>query len=111
LTPEEYFFTLIESWPDNLEKQVDSISAVLANSNFEFQLLNFGNSYEENSILLVGKEKSSIQIPSDYFSKKSVATTRYDEYYIWSVPTDQGVIKTISQYPHPTLDWVIEIKR
>lgn len=110
-SPEEYLFLLLDEWPNDLEAQLDSISSVLIQNESDFQLLNFGNSYEENSILLIGEEKSSIQVASDYFSSKSIATTHYDEYYIWSIRTQRGEVKSISQYPHPTLNWVIEIKR
>jgi len=70
-----------------------------------------GNSFEENSILIVGKQKSTLQFVSDYFSSKSFATANYDDYYVWSVENTQGQIKSVSLYPHPILNWVIEIKR
>lgn len=111
LDPEDYLFQLLNEWPDDLEAQIDSISSVLSKKNSEFEILNFGNSFEENSILIVGKQKSTLQFVSDYFSSKSIATTHYDDYYIWSVRNTQGEIKSVSQYPHPILNWVIEIKR
>jgi hypothetical protein len=111
ISPKDYLFQLFSEWPSDLESQIDSISSVLTKKNSEFEVLNFGNSYEENSILLVAKKKSSLQFASDYFSRKSMATTHYDEYYIWSVQNKQGEVKTVSQYPHPTLNWVIEVKR
>lgn len=111
LSPKDYLFQLLNEWPDDLEAQIDSISSVLSKKNSEFEVLNFGNSFEENSILIVGKQKSTLQFVSDYFNSKSTATTHYDDHYIWSVRNTQGEIKSVSHYPHPILNWVIEIKR
>ncbi len=111
LAPEDYLFQLLNEWPDDLDAQIDSISSVLSKKNSEFEVLNFGNSFEENSILIVGKQKSTLQFVIDYFNSKSIATTHYDDYYIWSVRNAQEEIKSVSHYPHPILNWVIEIKR
>jgi hypothetical protein len=111
ISPEDYLFQLFSEWPNDLEAQIDSISSVLSKKNSEFEVLNFGNSFEENSILIVGKQKSTLQFVSDYFNSKSIATTHYDDYHIWSVRNAQEEIKSVSHYPHPILNWVIEIKR
>lgn len=111
ISPEKYLIQLLNEWPNDLESQIDSISSLLSKKNSEFEILNLGNSFEENSILIVGKQKSTLQFVSDYFSSKSFATANYDDYYVWSVENTQGQIKSVSLYPHPILNWVIEIKR
>jgi hypothetical protein len=111
IAPEEYLFILLDEWPDNLEIQIDSIASLFVENNYDFQLHNFGNHHEKNSLLITGESKSTIAFASEYFSKRSVATTHYDEYYIWSVPNKRGEVKSVSQYPHPTLKWVVEVKR
>ena len=50
ISPEDYLFQLFSEWPNDLEAQIDSISSVLSKKNSEFEVLNFGNSFEENSI-------------------------------------------------------------
>lgn len=48
IAPKDYLFQLLNEWPDDLEAQIDSISSLLSKKNSEFEVMNFGNSFEEN---------------------------------------------------------------
>ena len=111
LSPEDYLLVLIENRPIDLVQQIDSISTIFVQNKSDIQLLNIGNNYEPTSILLVSKEKSAIQGLSDYFNEKSIATSHYDDFYIWTIRNEQGDVINVSQYPHPVLNWVIEVKQ
>ena len=110
LNPTEELLVLFEEWPSNLFEKIDSLAPLFSQQESTCAVYNRGNEFEQNSILIVSEKKESIAPFFSYFSQKAISTSRYEDYYIWGMSTKDGKSYTVSQYPHPVLEWVIEIK-